>query len=372
MSLLVPAAGGAAQRHRFHELEVVAREQLTDRAVALTFGVPDDLASLFLRFEAGQHLTLRAEIAGEDVRQSYSLCLSPDRARRMQAVRVGVGQVPGGRMSTYLSSVVSVGDSVAVMPPLGSFVVPSEPDAAKHHCLIAAGSGITPVLSHVENILTREPRSRVTLLFGNRTTADVMFLEELEDLKNAHMGRFQLLHVLSREPQAAELLSGRLDADRLGRLLEAFAPVESVDEFYLCGPFGMVEGAQTLLASHGVDEAHVHHEVFHVPADGMPMPAVPAEVAADAVVTVTLDGRTSKVEMNDPTESILAATLRVRPDAPYSCTGGVCGTCRARLVSGEVRMDRSYALEADEIAAGMVLACQSHPVTDKVTLTYDE
>ena len=372
MSLLVPSSG-AAQRHRFHDLVVTDREELTDRAVALTFAVPDELAPLFLRFDAGQHLTLRAEIGGEDVRQSYSLCLSPDRARRMQAVRVGVGKVPGGRMSSYLNSAVAVGDTIAVMPPLGSFVVPTEPRAARHHCLIAAGSGITPVLAHVENILTREPLSRVTLFYGNRSTGEVMFLEELEDLKNAHMGRFQLVHVMSREPQTVELLSGRLDPERLRRLFDAFAPVESVDEFYLCGPFGMVEGAQALLASLGVDEAHVHHEVFHVPVDGVAAPSVPAEdVAADAVVTVTLDGRTSRVEMRDAAESILAATLRVRPDAPYSCTGGVCGTCRARVVSGEVRMDRSYALEADEIAAGMVLACQSHPVTDEVTLTYDE
>ncbi len=371
MSLLVPTAGGAAQRHRFHDLVVIDREQLTDRAVALTFAVPDELAGLFLRFEAGQHLTLRAEIGGEDVRQSYSLCLSPDRARRMQAVRVGVGQVPGGRMSSLLNSTVGVGDTVSVMPPLGSFVVPSEPGAARHHCLIAAGSGITPVLSHVENILTRAPLSRVTLFFGNRSTREVMFLEELEDLKNSDLERFQLVHVLSREP-GIELLTGRLDAERLERLFAALAPVESVDEFYLCGPFSMVEGAQSLLASLGVDAAHVHHEVFHVPSADDVVPVVPEGVAADAVVTVTLDGRTSRVEMNDPAESILAATLRVRPDAPYSCTGGVCGTCRARLVSGEVRMDRSYALEADEIAAGMVLACQSHPVTDEVTLTYDE
>ena len=371
MSLLVPTSG-AAQRHRFHDLVVAHREQLTDRAVALTFAVPDELVSLFLRFEAGQHLTLRAPIGGEDVRQSYSLCLSPVRARRMQAIRVGVGQVPGGRMSSFLNSAVRVGDTLSVMPPLGSFVVPTQPDAARHHCLIAAGSGITPVLAHVENLLSREPLSRVTLFFGNRSTREVMFLEELEDLKNAHMGRFQLVHVLSREP-GVELLTGRLDPERLQRLFAAFAPVESVDEFYLCGPFGMVDGAQTLLRSLGVDEAHVHHEVFHVPVHGVPVAPVPAEdVAGEAVVTVTLDGRTSRVEMSDPTESILAATLRVRPDAPYSCTGGVCGTCRARLVSGEVRMDRSYALEADEIAAGMVLACQSHPVTDEVTLTYDE
>lgn len=373
VSLLLPQSGAARQRHQFHDLTVIRREQLTHGAVALTFAVPDELASLFLRFEAGQHLTLRAEINGEDVRQSYSLCLSPARARAMQAVRVGVGLVPTGRMSTYLNTAVDVGDTIAVMPPLGSFVVPVDPRAARHHLLIAAGSGITPVLSHVENILTSEPKSRVTLFFGNRTTAEIMFLEELEDLKNAHLERFQLVHVLSREPQAVELLSGRMDKDRLSRLLEAFAPVETVDEFYLCGPFGMVEGAQELLAELGVDHAHVHHEVFHVPtSEDVADPVALESAVADAVVTVTLDGRTSRIEMHDKRETILDATLRVRPDAPFSCTGGVCGTCRARLVSGEVRMERSYALEPDEIAAGMILACQSHPVTDEVELTYDE
>lgn len=372
MSLLVPQGGAARQRHRFHDLEVIDREQLTDRAVALTFAVPDELAGEFLRFEAGQHLTLRATVAGEDVRQSYSLCLSPARARAMQAVRVGVGAVPGGRMSTYLNTEVAVGDTVAVMPPLGSFIVPVQPEASRHHVMVAAGSGITPILSHVENVLGSEPKSRVTLFFGNRTTGDVMFLEELEGLKDQHLTRFQLVHVLSREPQGVELLSGRLDPSRLELLLRAFAPVESVDEFYLCGPFGMVEGARELLASLGVDAGRVHHEVFHVPVGDEPVVVGASDdVVADAVVTVTLDGRTSRIEMHDSAESILAATLRVRPDAPFSCTGGVCGTCRCRIVSGEVRMDRSYALEPDEIAAGVVLACQAHPVTDEVELTYD-
>ncbi|MDO5502678.1 MAG: 2Fe-2S iron-sulfur cluster-binding protein [Actinomycetia bacterium] len=366
----MPETGGAVSRRRFHELRVIERVELTDRSVALTFAVPDDLVADFLRFEAGQHLTLRATINGDDVRQSYSLCLSPERARRMQAVRVGVAVVPGGRMSNCLNSRTEIGDAVAVLPPMGSFVVASEPERAKHHVLIAAGSGITPVLSHIETILTREPRSRVTLFFGNRTSRDVMFIEELEDLKNLHLDRFQLVHVLSREPQGVELLSGRLDQDRVARLLEAFAPVETVDEFYLCGPFGMVEGVQQLLGALGVAAERVHHEVFHVPVGDEPE-IIAEDVVADAVVTVTLDGRTSRIEMHDGAESILAATLRVRPDAPYSCTGGMCGTCRARVVSGEVRMDRSYALESDEIAAGVVLACQAHPVTDEVELTYD-
>jgi ring-1,2-phenylacetyl-CoA epoxidase subunit PaaE len=200
-----------------------------------------------------------------------------------------------------------------------------------------------------------------------------MFLEELEDLKNAHLGRLQLIHVLSREPQDVDLFTGRLEPERIARLLEVFAPVGTVDEWYLCGPYGMVTGAQDLLSEAGVDGHHVHHEIFHVVEQETPRPEVIVDESAPpaAVVTLILDGRTSRVEMPTKEETILNATLRVRRDAPYSCTGGVCGTCRARLVEGEVRMDRNYALEPEEVASGVVLTCQSHPVTDEVTLDYD-
>ena len=202
-----------------------------------------------------------------------------------------------------------------------------------------------------------------------------MFLEELEDLKNRYPGRFHLVNVLSREPQDVELFHGRLDPERLARLFDVLVPVDSVDEWYLCGPFGLVTGAEALLKERGVDPHHIHHEIFHVdePGDAVrrPRPPVDASAPPAAVVTVTLDGRTTQVPMPSVDESILDATLRVRPDAPFSCTNGVCGTCRAHLVSGEVRMDRNYALEADEIEAGTVLACQSHPVTETVTLDYD-
>jgi ring-1,2-phenylacetyl-CoA epoxidase subunit PaaE len=276
-------------------------------------------------------------------------------------------------MSNWLNDCVRVGDVIDVMTPLGSFTCPTQSNGIRHHVAIAAGSGITPVLSLVTSVLEEEPQSQVTLLFGNRRTATVMFLEELEDLKNAYLGRLQLVNVLSREPRDVELFSGRLDADRIARLLEVFAPVDSVDEWYLCGPFGMVTGAQVLLHDAGVDGRHVHHEIFHVAEQESPRQEIVVDESAPAaaVVTVTLDGRTTRIDMPTKDETILNATLRARPDAPYSCTGGVCGTCRARLVSGEVRMDRNYALEPEEVAAGVVLACQSHPVTDEVGLDYD-
>jgi len=291
-----------------------------------------------------------------------------------QHLRIAAARLEGGRMSTWLNDSVQPGDEIDVMTPMGTFTAVPRPDAARHHLAVAAGSGITPVLSIVSTLLAQEPHSRVTLLYGNRRTSSIMFLEELEDLKNAYPGRFQLVHVLSREAPDVELFHGRLDRERLTRILDALAPVESVDEWYLCGPFGLVTGAQALLRERGVASEHVHHEIFHVD-DGLtptrPRAVIDGSTPPQAVVTVTLDGRTTEVPMPSRDESVLAATLRVRPDAPYSCAGGVCGTCRARVVEGEVTMDRNYALEPEELAAGIVLACQSHPITDRVRLDYD-
>jgi ring-1,2-phenylacetyl-CoA epoxidase subunit PaaE len=360
------------RRTQFHPLTVVTLERLTDDAVAVTFAVPENLRDEY-RFEPGQHLTVRAAIDGEEVRQSYSICLSRSAAEGTGTLRVASARVAGGRMSNWLNDSVAAGDVVDVMSPLGSFTCPTRQDAVRHHLAIAAGSGITPVLSIISTVLEEEPQSSVTLLYGNRRTASVMFLEELEDLKNRYLGRFQLITVLSREPQDVELFTGRLDPERVARILEVFAPVDTVDEWYLCGPYGMVTGAEALLSDAGVDLRHVHHEIFHVAEQEAPRASVVVDATAPAaaVVTVNLDGRTTRIEMPTKDETILAATLRVRPDAPYSCTGGVCGTCRARLVTGEVRMDRNYALEPSEVAAGIVLACQSHPVTDEVALDYD-
>lgn len=372
MSLLSTAP--KRTRPRFHDLTVVDKQPLTDSAVAVTFAVPDDLVEAFA-FEPGQHLTLRAQIGDREERRSYSICLPRSEALRRNVVRVGVAKVPGGAMSTWVHDELQVGDTVQVMAPLGGFTCPTRPDLARHHVAIAAGSGITPVLSLLATTLEEEPRSRATLLFGNRRTDSVMFLEELEDLKNAYPGRFHLIHVLSREPQDVELFTGRIDRERLERITSLLVPVESVDEWYLCGPFGMVEDARGLLEERGVPHEHVHHEIFHV--DDAGLPTAPPPVVEDpsappeATVTVNLDGRRTTIPMPSKQETILAATLRERPDAPFSCTGGVCGTCRARVVDGEVRMDRNYALEPEEVDAGVVLACQSHPVSEKVTLDYD-
>lgn len=368
-----PLSTPSRRRATFHPLRVVDVERLTEAAVAITFEVPTELAEEFT-FEPGQHLTLRADIDGVDVRRSYSICLPRSRALRDRHVRVAVSKVPNGVMSTWLVENTQPGDELQVMTPMGSFVNPVVPDAARHHVAIAAGSGITPVMSLLGTVLEEEPGSRATLVFGNRRTDSIMFLEELADYKNQYPGRFQLINVLSREPQDVELFHGRIDRERLERIFATLVDVDDVDHWYLCGPFGMVETTRELLAERGVDEHVVHHEVFHV--DDAPPQSAPEPVDAgaepEAVVTVTLDGRRSEVGMpSKDAETILTATLRERPDAPFSCTGGVCGTCRAKVLGGEVRMDRNYALEPDEVEAGFVLACQSHPVTDTAEIDFD-
>lgn len=363
------------RRATFHDLTVTRVDRLTDDAVAVSFAVPEELREEF-DFRPGQHLTVRATIDGEDVRRSYSCCISRGESRRRGEVRVASARVPGGVMSTWLNEHVRPGDTLQVMSPLGSFVCPTDPTVSRHHVAVAAGSGITPVLSLLTTALEEEPLSRATLIFGNRRTDSIMFLEELMDLKNRFPGRFTLFTVLSRERQDLELFTGRIDRAKLEELLATFVPEDEVDEWYLCGPFGMVETARAVLAEREVDPEHVHHEIFHVDDSGgiAPPPVVePVDPGAppEAVVTVTLDGRTTTVPMSTRAESILDATLRERPDAPFSCTGGVCGTCRAKVVDGQVRMDRNYALEPDEVERGYRLMCQSHPVSDTVTIDYD-
>jgi ring-1,2-phenylacetyl-CoA epoxidase subunit PaaE len=258
------------------------------------------------------------------------------------------------------------------MTPSGRFFTELDPTHRKHYVCVAAGSGITPVLSIVASVLAAEPRSSVTLLYGNRTHSSVMFLEELEDLKDTYPERFQLLHVLSREPQEVELFSGRLDADRMGRILDGLLPPDTVDEWFLCGPFEMVSDLRKLLVKEGVPKKQIHAEVFHVES-GPPVRRAPVEAAEGegAKVTITLDGRRSTFSLPADGPAVLDAALRVRADAPFACKGGVCGTCRAKVLEGTVEMDTNWALEPDEVEKGYVLTCQSHPTSDTVVLDYD-
>ncbi|NUR08836.1 MAG: phenylacetate-CoA oxygenase/reductase subunit PaaK [Nocardioidaceae bacterium] len=357
----------SASHSVFHPLTIDAIEPLTDDSVAITFAVPEDLRDDYA-FSHGQHLTIRTELAGDDVRRNYSIC-SPAGSGRL---RVAVKRLPGGAFSEHALDVLNKGDVLDVMTPSGRFFTELDPAHEKHYVCVAAGSGITPVLSIVASTLAAEPRSSVTLFYANRTHKTVMFLEEVEDLKDRYPDRFQLIHVLSREPQEVELFSGRLDAERMQRFLDGIVPPDTVDEWFLCGPFEMVSDLRRLLASQGVPKRHVHAEVFHVES-APPVRRTPVETAdgEGAKVTITLDGRTSTFTLPTDGPAVLDGALQVRSDAPFACKGGVCGTCRAKLLEGTVEMDTNWALEPDEVDKGYVLTCQSHPTSETVRLDYD-
>ena len=353
------------RRPTFHPLPVVALDRLTDEAVAVTFAVPAELRAGY-DFSAGQHLTVR--LADGDVRRSYSICSTPAELAASGRLRIGVKEVPGGAYSSFAVRTLAVGDTVEVLPPLGHFTTAFDPGRVRRYAAVVAGSGITPVLSLIATGLAVEPQSQFTLVYGNRYARSVMFAEDLADLKDRHPTRLQLLHVLSREAGEAPVLSGRIDADRMNRLLDTLIPVGLVDEWFLCGPYGMVTEVGAVLRERGAGT--VHRELFF--ADDVPPPAVARPATADvgAEATIVLDGRSTTVTVA-PGERVLDAALRVRPELPYACKGGVCSTCRARLVDGEVSMARNYALEPDEVAAGYVLTCQSTPVSGRLVIDYD-
>jgi ring-1,2-phenylacetyl-CoA epoxidase subunit PaaE len=346
-------------RTEFHPLTVARVDPLTDDSAAVTFDVPAEVLDRFA-FAPGQSLTIRRG----DERRSYSICAAAGRAPR-----IGVREVAGGAVSGWLVHEVRAGDVIDVQAPSGSFT----PDLDKpgHHVLVAAGSGITPLLSIAGSVLAAHADSTVTLLYGNRRNDSVMFADEIADLKDAYPERICLVHVLSREPQEVELFNGRLDAAKLSSLLPVTVEVATVDHWWLCGPFGMVEDAIGVLTGLGVPRDRIHRELFYVE-DEPPAETTHADAPAGpgAEVTVLLDGRSSTATVESGTP-ILDGAQRVRPDLPFACKGGVCGTCRALLVSGEVTMRRNYALEREELEAGYILTCQALPVSDQITVDYD-
>jgi ring-1,2-phenylacetyl-CoA epoxidase subunit PaaE len=352
-----------SRRTEFRLLPVARVDQLCADAAAITFAVPDDLGEEFA-FLPGQSLTVRRTVHGREERRSYSICAAVGRAPR-----IGVREVPEGAISSWLVHDVQPGDQIEVQGPTGSFT----PDLsiAEHHVFIAAGSGITPILSIASSVLA-DPGARATILYGNRRTESVMFADEISDLKDAHPTALQLVHVLSREPQEVELFSGRLDADRLRALLPVIAPVESVDHWWLCGPYGMVTDAIAVLTGSGVPVDRIHRELFYVEEEPPPPSehVDPTPTGAVAEVTVVLDGRTTTTTIARDTP-ILDGAQRARPDLPFACKGGVCGTCRAKVVDGSVYLRRNFALEPSELEAGFVLTCQSLPTSDAVTVDYD-
>ena len=346
-------------RSGFHPLTVTDVEPLTDDSAAITFAVPGELAETF-DFAPGQSLTIKR---GEE-RRSYSIC-----APAGSPPRIGVREVPGGAVSGWLVRELKAGDVVDVQAPGGRFT----PDlsTAANHVLIAAGSGITPMMSIAASVLAADAKSTVTLLYGNRRSGTVMFADEVADLKDAYPERMRIVHVLSREPREAELFTGRLDARRLARLLPETVSVAATDHWWLCGPFGMVTDAIDVLTGLGVEPGRIHRELFWV-GDDPPALATHEEppVGDGSCVTVVLDGRSSTLTL-PPGTAILDGAQRVRPDLPFACKGGVCGTCRAKVIKGTAAMRRNYALEHDEVDAGYVLTCQALPTSDEIAVDYD-
>lgn len=360
----------------FNHLTIRDIRQDTADAMSIAFDVPASLRDAY-RFREGQFLTLRHTIGGEELRRSYSICSGvPDYVQHGD-LRIGIKRVAGGRFSNWVHDTVKVGMQLDVMTPDGRFNTPLDASRARHFVGFAAGSGITPMLSLIRTVLDAEPHSRFSLVYGNRSAASIMFLETLAGMKNLWMERLRLFHVLSGEPQEIQLFSGRLDAQRCRALLQTVLSDDPIDEAFLCGPAPMMDAAQGALLEHGVAAAHIHSERFGTPtleavAPAATPPRTEAQTGAAAQVTLVIDGtqRTMRVAFDGP--ALLDAGLAAGANLPYACKGGVCCTCRARVLEGEVRMDRNYTLEPQEIAQGFVLTCQAHPVSERVVVSFDE
>jgi ring-1,2-phenylacetyl-CoA epoxidase subunit PaaE len=354
---------------RFHELKVADVRPETRDAVVVSFDVPPEDADAF-RYVAGQHLTLKAAIDGEEIRRSYSICASAQE----QKLRVAIKRVDDGLFSNWAAQHLKPGSTVEVMEPQGHFHVPLEPQSARHHVAFASGSGITPVLSLIKTTLAAEPGSRFTLIYGNRASGSVIFKDELEDLKDRYLTRLRLVFILSREQQDVDLFNGRIDADKCDALLKHWVDPQDIDVAYICGPQSMMEQVSERLMAHGVAKARIRMELFAaaMPKGPRPERASRIEGAGGCEVTVIHHGLTRSFTMPRNKGTVLDAALEEDIELPYSCKGGVCGTCRCKLVKGEVDMDANYSLEDYELARGFVLACQSFPVTDELLIDLDQ
>jgi ring-1,2-phenylacetyl-CoA epoxidase subunit PaaE len=351
---------------RFHTLAVSDLRRETADAVSLAFAVPERLRTAY-RYGPGQYLTLRATIDGEDVRRSYSICSGVDDGE----LRVVIKRLKGGAFSNWANEYLRVGDTLSVMTPDGRFGVPIEPGATRTLAAFAAGSGITPVMAILKTVLRREA-GRFFLFYGNRSTADIIFREPLEDLKDRYLARLSVFHVLSREQQDIAMLNGHLDAAKVAVLMRSVVPAADVDQALVCGPQPMIEGLETALASLGMARERVHVERFTPGIGGRPRPVVVAPAAAPkAIATVISEGASFEIPVAEG-EAIIDAAIRAGRSLPYSCKGGMCCTCRAKLVEGRVEMAANYSLEPWETEAGYVLTCQSHPVTERVVIDYDQ
>ncbi|MFD2235978.1 1,2-phenylacetyl-CoA epoxidase subunit PaaE [Aureimonas populi] len=352
---------------RFHRLTVSDVRRETADAVSIAFDIPGELSSDY-GFAPGQYLTLRKELEGEDLRRSYSICSGPGEGE----LRIAVKRVDGGLFSSYVTRELKRGDALDVMTPTGRFGLAAEGGEGRVHVGFAAGSGITPILSIVRGVLAREKESRFFLFYGNRSMADMLFREALEELKDRFMGRLSVFHILSREEQDVPILNGRLDAEKVRVLLTSLVPASAVDHVFVCGPAGMSDEVEAACREMGLSEEQVHVERFVSALGGKPRPKPPVKAGEPpaTVASMVVDGKRVDVPVAEG-EAILDAALRAGMDLPYACKGGMCSTCRAKVVAGEAEMTVNYSLEPWELEAGFVLTCQAHAKTPRITIDFD-
>lgn len=354
----------------FHKLRIKKLNRETADCVSVTLDVPDHLRDEFV-FTQGQHLIFKTTHDGEEIRRSYSICSCP----LDNDLRVAVKKIDGGVFSTYINEHAKEGDEVEVMSPQGNFFTTLNSEHRKHYLAVAAGSGITPVISIIKTVLRSEPHSRVTLLFGNRNKSSIIFKEEIEALKNLYMDRFSLYHILSREKTDAKILSGRIDAAKITYFLNNLITPQRIDEVFLCGPEEMIFASRDSLVEAGVNVNQIHFELFYsATAEAKRIEREQdrtTDTSALSRVSLKLDGTTLEFDLSYQGDSVLDAALKNGADLPYSCKGGVCATCKCKLEEGEVMMDVNYALEPDELENGFILACQSHPISEKLVVNFD-
>ena len=352
---------------KFHKLTIAEVRRETPDAISVRFDVPDHLVADYA-FTQGQHLTLKASPNGEEVRRSYSICAGADDG----VLRVAIKRVPGGLFSSWADETLHCGQTLDVLTPDGRFNTPLDPANRKHYAAFAAGSGITPVLSLIRTTLAREPLSQFTLVYGNRRQTDTLFHEELEDLKDQYLTRFTLYKLFSRERQDIDLFNGRLDAAKIRAFADSLLPLNSVDEAFVCGPGGMIDDVERALMDCGLPPQHIHIERFGIPDESKAPHRTEPGDAPQARVTIILDGVRREFDFYREDPSLLDAAIAAGIDVPYSCKGGMCCTCRSKATEGAVRMEKNYSLEKTDVDAGFVLTCQSYPLTQTLTLNFDE
>lgn len=352
---------------KFHSLKIKEVIKETEDCISISFDIPDNLIAEYA-YVSGQYLTLKAMINGEDIRRSYSLCSSPFE----NEWKVAVKEVANGKFSTYANRELKAGDELEVMTPMGNFKVETSTDNAKSYALFAAGSGITPVLSILKTILKEEPKSIVSLFYGNKNTSSIVFKEEIEALKSLHLDELRLTHILSRESLGNDIQKGRIDEEKCGLLYDAFLTHEGVDEAFLCGPESMIFAAKSALESKGVATENIHYELFTTEGHE---PSEEAKEAAkndvESNVTVIIDGDEFPVYLKAG-QTILDASHEAGADLPFACKGGVCCTCKGKVIEGSARMDVNFALDEKEVEDGFILTCQAHPTSDKIIVSFDE